>query len=309
MSKIILHHYPQSPVAEKVRKCFGIKKIEWWSVEENRLPPRPELFAMTGGYRRIPVLQIGADIYCDTQCIIRELEIRTPEPTLFPIGIGGIPYGLSRWTDDELFSLAFKAVIAPVAETLPTEFVADRARLYLGPDHDIAKEAADIPHTLAQLRSMMGWVEKRFETNASFILGDAPGMPDLAVWYVVWFLRARFQGAAEFFKEFPAINSWAERMEALGYGQSNSLSGEEALAIAREAQPTSLSQQDPNDPQGLQPGMAVAITPLTESGESAIHGTLRAVNKDTLALTMMHDDCGETVVHFPRVGYRVTVAQ
>ena len=63
MSDIIFHHYPPSPVAEKVRKTFGIKGLSWASCEENRLPPRPELFAMTGGYRRIPVMQIGADIY------------------------------------------------------------------------------------------------------------------------------------------------------------------------------------------------------------------------------------------------------
>ncbi|MBC8048876.1 MAG: glutathione S-transferase N-terminal domain-containing protein [Chitinophagales bacterium] len=84
MTDIIIHHYPQSPVAEKVRTGLGLKKLSWQSVEHNRLPDRPELFAMTGGYRRIPVMQIGADLYCDTQCILRELERRFPTPTFFP---------------------------------------------------------------------------------------------------------------------------------------------------------------------------------------------------------------------------------
>ena len=84
MTEIIFHHYPVSPVAEKVRAGLGIKKLAWRSVEHNRLPDRPELFAMTAGYRRIPVMQIGADIYCDSQCILRELERRFPEPTFFP---------------------------------------------------------------------------------------------------------------------------------------------------------------------------------------------------------------------------------
>ena len=74
MTEFILHHYPLSPYAEKIRTGFGIKRLAWRSVEHNRMPERPELFPMTGGYRRIPVLQIGADIYCDTQCILRELE-------------------------------------------------------------------------------------------------------------------------------------------------------------------------------------------------------------------------------------------
>ncbi|MDG2075546.1 MAG: glutathione S-transferase N-terminal domain-containing protein, partial [Arenicellales bacterium] len=84
MAQIILHHYPASPVSEKVRTGLGLKRLTWYSVEQNRLPDRPELFAMTGGYRRIPVMQIGSDMYCDTQCIFNELEKRFPEPTFFP---------------------------------------------------------------------------------------------------------------------------------------------------------------------------------------------------------------------------------
>jgi Glutathione S-transferase, N-terminal domain len=40
--------------------------------------PKPDLTALTGGYRKTPVLQIGADIYCDSQLIMRELERRYP---------------------------------------------------------------------------------------------------------------------------------------------------------------------------------------------------------------------------------------
>ncbi|MEP3525987.1 MAG: glutathione S-transferase family protein [Hyphomicrobiales bacterium] len=307
MPDYIFHHYPPSPVAEKIRKAFGIKGLKWHGVEENRLPPRPELFAMSGGYRRIPVLQIGADIYCDTQCIIGELEAREPEPTLFPIGIGGMPYALSRWSDDELFTHAFKAVLAPVAGDLPAEFVADRARLYLGANNDMAKEAADMPHTLSQLRAMMGWVDARFQSGDRFILGDQPAMPDLLVWYIVWFLRERYGDAAAFFEEFEALNQWADRMSAVGYGEQKSMSCTEALAIAKSAEPQAPSFGDARDPQGLTVGMNVTIEPLTESGETPITGRLHAVGRDVVALYMKNDACGATAVHFPRVGYRVRV--
>ena len=76
MPDLILHHYPQSPVAEKVRVVLGIKNVAWRSVQIPRLPPKPDLMPLTGGYRRTPVLQVGADVYCDSQCIIRELERR-----------------------------------------------------------------------------------------------------------------------------------------------------------------------------------------------------------------------------------------
>ena len=64
--QIILHHYPMSPFAEKVRLIFGFKGLSWASVHIPNVMPKPDLIALTGGYRKTPVLQIGADIYCDT---------------------------------------------------------------------------------------------------------------------------------------------------------------------------------------------------------------------------------------------------
>ena len=75
---LILHHYPQSPVAHKTRMALGIAGATWQSVEIPRIPPKPLLMPLTAGYRRTPVLQIGADIYCDSQNIaIRATEAVT----------------------------------------------------------------------------------------------------------------------------------------------------------------------------------------------------------------------------------------
>ena len=84
MSDLILHHYPQSPFAEKMRLILGYKNLSWQSVLAPMIMPKPNLVALTGGYRRIPVLQIGADIYCDTALICDALEHRQPSPTLYP---------------------------------------------------------------------------------------------------------------------------------------------------------------------------------------------------------------------------------
>ncbi len=69
MLDVILHHYPQSPVSEKVRIAFGMKDLAWHSVEIPRLPPKPDLMPLTGGYRMTPVMQVGADVFCDSLCI------------------------------------------------------------------------------------------------------------------------------------------------------------------------------------------------------------------------------------------------
>ena len=307
MTEFILHHYPLSPYAEKIRTGFGIKRLAWRSVEHNRMPERPELFPMTGGYRRIPVLQIGADIYCDTQCILRELERRAPTPTFFPNQGAGLPFALSRWTDGPLFELAFCTVFAPVAQTLPPALVADRTRLQLGSRGDLAKVAADMPHVLAQLRPQLGWLDERFASGRRFVLGDDPGMPDLLAWYIVWFVRNRYAGAEQLLSEFPDLLAWAERMKAIGHGTPSPMSPAQALAIGKAAIPQSPEKSDPRDPQGLAPGMHVNVQPLTDSGDPPVSGVVRAVDRNTIALTREDPACGEVAIHFPRVGYRVTV--
>src|SRR5512140_3313528 len=84
MSDLFLPHYPMSPFSEKIRLVLGYKKLAWKSVIIPSIMPKPDLTALTGGYRKTPVLQIGADIYCDSQLIMRELERRHPTPSFLP---------------------------------------------------------------------------------------------------------------------------------------------------------------------------------------------------------------------------------
>jgi len=311
MDEIIIHHYPPSPVSEKIRMAMGLKKLSWRSVEQNRLPDRPELFALTGGYRRIPVMQIGADVYCDTHCILRELESRFPKPTFFPNGAGGLPFALGQWTDGVVFDLAVRVAFAPAAASLPAALVQDRARLYLGPNGDFEQEIADLPHTLAQLRAQFGLVEARLESGRTFILGDNPGMPDLMIWYLFWFVRGRYAEADTFFSEFPKLLQWAERVEAIGHGTPTDMTPKESLAAAAAAQPVTVpgsANADPRDPQKLAPGMTVGIVPVTDSGDPEVFGTISAIGRDTIAISRAADSAGQVCVHFPRLGYRVRVA-
>jgi glutathione S-transferase len=85
MAEVVLHHYPLSPFSEKIRRVLAYKEIPWRAVEQPIMAPKPDLTPLTGGYRRIPVLQIGADIYCDTALMVRVLERLYPaRPTLPP---------------------------------------------------------------------------------------------------------------------------------------------------------------------------------------------------------------------------------
>src|ERR1700758_4421633 len=121
---IILHHFDQSPFSEKIRVIFGFKQRAGSSVRISRIMPRPNLMPLTGGYRRTPTMQIGADIYCDTQIIIRELEARHPTPTLFPLGNAGVAWALGMWRD-RAFLATVSLVFGTLGDRVPKEFIED----------------------------------------------------------------------------------------------------------------------------------------------------------------------------------------
>jgi glutathione S-transferase len=305
LQEVILHHYPPSPFSEKVRVAFGIKKLAWRSVEIPRIPPKPELMPLTGGFRRTPVMQIGADIYCDSQCILRELERRFPEPTFFPGGSNGMPWAVNRWTD-YVFDAAAGVVMGAAADQLPEAFAKDRGRLYFGPDYDYEIIKANLPHSAAQLRGQLGWLDQRLATGRNFMLGDQPGLPDAVTYYLVWFIRGRWQSGPEFLSEFPALEAWEKRVAAIGHGDQKDMTAGEALGVAKASETDTAEQADPRDPQGIKPGMTVSIVADVDGGETPVTGKVRAVDRETISILHDEERIGTVCIHFPRVGYRVT---
>lgn len=306
MDQIIFHAYPQSPVSEKVRVGFGIKNLVWRSVEVPRIPPKPFLMPLTGGYRRAPVMQIGADVYCDSQCILRELERRFPEPTFYPGGADGMAWGVSRWTDGVLFDTTVKLVLGAAADELPEAFAKDRGRLYLGPNADLQAVKADLAHVISQVRAQIGWMDQRLSGGRKFMLGDHPGLPDAVAYYHIWFIRGRWAKGPEFLSQFPALEAWEKRVAALGHGSPSDMTGEEALAIAKAAETISPAGVDPLDPLELQVGDRVSIVADVDGGETGVEGPVRLVERDRIAIEHEAPEVGKIAIHFPRVGYRVT---
>jgi len=305
--EIILHNYPQSPVAEKVRVALGIKKASWRSVEIPRLPPKPMLTKLTGGYRRTPVMQIGADIYCDSQCIIRELERRIPSPSLFPTADVGLMWCMSRWTDGALFDLSVKIVLGSAGDALPKDFAEDRGRLYLGEDWAEALKSANtaLPHLVSQVRAPIHWLNQQLSDGRKFILCDEPSALDAQLYCAVWFMRGRWAGGPSFFAEFPHVERWEQNVAALGHGEMTDLSPEDAVGIAKDNEPQPASGVDAHDPQGLALGDTVTVSPDVDGGEQPVDGKLVAASAETIALQRIEPDIGAMKVHFPRSGYRV----
>ncbi|MDG1376687.1 MAG: glutathione S-transferase family protein [Yoonia sp.] len=306
---IILHAYPQSPVAEKVRVAFGIKGLAWRSVEIPRLPPKPNLTALTGGYRRTPVVQIGADIYCDSQCIIRELERRYPSPSFMPTADQGLMWCLSRWTDGPLFDHAVRHVLGAAGDSLDKDFAADRGRLYMGEDWAAAlKQAnADLPHLVAQVRAPLSWLDTQLADGRGFLLGPSPAAIDAQFYHVVWFLRGRWSGGPAFLSEFTNLVRWEDNVRAIGQGTSEPMDPQDAIAQARALDPIAPSGVAANEPQGLIVGQSVTVIPDVNGGEQPVAGTLRFADAETVTIERTADDVGTVCVHFPRSGYRIDI--
>lgn len=308
-TEIVFHNYPQSPVAEKVRVAFGIKNLSWRDVEIPRLPPKPMLTTLTGGYRRTPVMQIGADIYCDSQCIIRALEQHQPTPSLMPTSDAGLMWCLSRYTDGDLFSLAVKIVLGSAGDNLPSDFAEDRGRLYLGEDwaEGLKRANAQLPHLVAQMRAPLSWMDAQLKDGRSFLLGADPAAIDAQMYHNIWFIRGRWSGGPAMLSEFPDLVRWEDNVRAIGHGTSSAMRAEDAIARAKTYDPVSDIGVAPNDPQDLHVGTSVTVSPDLDGGEQPVEGTVRYADADTIAIVRTADDVGTVCVHFPRAGYRVTL--
>jgi glutathione S-transferase len=303
---IILHHFEQSPFSEKVRVVFGLKNIDWTSVLISRIMPRPDLMPLTGGYRRTPVMQIGADIYCDTQCIIRELERRFPEPTLFPLGYEGLGSATAMWTDRSFFQNSVNLVFGSLADQVPQDFIADREQLR-GAKFDVAAMRAAIPQMRDQFRAHLQWIENQLPDGRNWMSGATPALCDVSAYMNIWYVRAHLPNADEMFAEFAATRAWESRMRAVGHGRRHEMSTSAALDIATRATPQTAELSDPNDPNGRKPGDQVVVVP-DDYGKVRVSGEIVALSSQHIAIRRHDPSAGEIVVHFPRAGFLVLPA-
>src|SRR5271155_340844 len=259
VTDIILHHYETSPYSEKVRLGLGLKGLAWASVEIPVIIPKPDLTALTGGYRKTPVLQIGADIYCDSQLIMRELERRHPSPSFYPAG-RGIADALAWWAEKTMFTPAVGIVFAKKPDALPEGFLEDRAK-FSGRTINPAAMMAAVPHLVDQLRAHLDWLDQALADNRPFLQGTAAGLADLAAYHPVWFLMQNFGPAAEPLDGFPRLLGWAERVAAIGHGERSQMTPQEALAVASAVTSIVSTAADPQAPIGRKPGQRVTVTP------------------------------------------------
>jgi len=299
MADFILHHYDTSPFSEKPRVMFGVKGLAWRSVIQPVIMPKPELVPLTGGYRRIPVMQIGADIYCDTQVILAEIETRAPQPPL----VRGGDWAINIWADRLFFQATVAVVFGAIGDNVPEAFIKDREKLSGRPFDMAAMKAAAVPMK-TQWRAHAAWIEAGLAT-ADFLGGSTPSLADISAYMNIWWLSAAARGQAEaLLASFPRVVAWRGRMRALGHGERSEMSGEDALKAARDSEPARPPAHDATDPLGLSPGDLVSVS-ADDYGREPIAGHLVALTPERVVIARETEDLGRLNVHFPRIGYLI----
>lgn len=301
MADPILHHYDLSPFAYKGRAIMGLKGVAWKSVEIPLIMPKPDLMPLTGGYRKTPVLQIGADIYFDTSLIAEVMEARQPSPTLYPGNSAGLTAALSAWSDQNLFLPCVNYVMSVNCDRMPAEFFADRAAMRGDPPPDLEKLKAATPRLLAQVRQLLGVVDTMLADGRPFVMGDEPGLADLAIYHPIWMIRGSGRRVAAALEPWSRITGWADRLDAIGQGDRTELEAKEALAIAKAAEPAPLpaSIEDPDAPAV---GTMVALQTADRVPEPVV-GEVVFVGRNEIAIRREDPAVGTVVVHAPRLGF------
>ncbi len=301
MSELILHHYPPSPLSEKIRVALGLKGLSWKSVEIPRVPPKPDVMPLTGGYRRTPIMQIGADIFCDSQMILIELERRYPSSHVSLLKI----INTNAWTDS-LVTKLIGVAIAESSDQFPQEWLNDRIQLFFGGDFDLEEAKIRIPHLFAQVQLHFQWANEEIKKNGGFLSGSSPSSCDASFFYLPWFIRRRWKHGEAFLSRFPLVLDWEKRIAEIGHGESSSLSAQDALDVARESKSDTNTHVDPTDPQNIQLGDKVSVVFDENSGEAPVTGTVRYLDSYQIGIDREDDRVGAVCVHFPRLGYLIT---
>ena len=304
MTDLILHHYPTSPFAEKTRLILGYKQLAWKSVIIPMVSPKPDLVALTGGYRKTPVLQIGADIYCDTSLISDVLEHVQPKPSVYPEPSKGMGRTLAHWADNTLFwtAMAYNMQpkgIAQIFGNAPPDaakaFGEDRKAMSAGMTRSRAQDAA------AAYKSYLRRISDMLD-DWPFLLGELPCVADFSVYHPLWFTRTRTPVLADVLNATPVVIEWMDRMAAFGHGHMQKAGAQDAIAIAGAATPLALHDDVFQDEHGIPLGSKVVIN--SESfGTEPVEGELIAASRTRYTLRRDDERAGLVHVHFPRIGY------
>ena len=308
MTELILHHYDTSPFSEKFRLVLGYKGLAWASVKVPRIMPKPDVIALTGGYRRTPFMQIGADIYCDTALMCRVVDALHPDPPLYPDAATPVQHVLAQWADSALFWTAVPYTMQPAGLAVMFEGAAPEAIKAFAVDRAAMTQGMRRPTPVdahAQLITYLGWLEGMLSDGRAYLLGAQPCIADFSVVQSLWFVL-RAPPLASVLGPFSRLEAWRKRIAAMGHGTPEKMTSIDAIALAAKTSTYAACAVAPGA--GIDAGSAVTVC-ATDYAADLIAGR-RVGLSDAEVVIERHDERAGTLhVHFPRIGFQVKQVQ
>lgn len=303
--KIILHQYDVSPFSGKVRVILGIKKVRWLACNQPNFMPKDDLVALTGGYRRIPILQIGADFFFDSNLIISELERIFPNPTVYGGSGPGIGIGFAPWPDSILMPIASLLYGGDRDSTL--EYRADRSAL-LGTNFDVEAMEGAWPTNAEKVRLHLALLERQLADGRSFLTGSEPDVIDASFYGLIEYMHSGHSKTASLLADFPGLEPWIDRVRFIGYGDRSEISSAEAIDVAKEAIPSDVMEKSFRLSHEPAPGDGVKVT-YSDNNSPVLYGTLENISPYRISVLREDPNIGSIILHMPRTIGQVARAE
>ena len=298
---LILHQYDISPFSQKAQKMMGLKELSWQSVEMPMIAPKPDVEALTGGYRGTPVLQIGRDVFIDNWMIARALdEFDVSGPAINAQG-GLREAALYAW-GERLFTPLLHAALAAYQSEWDADFLADRKRVF--PDVDFDTLNVSDPDRRSQVRAYLGTVEAQLGLDQDFLGGAQADSCDIHVWGMVWMIHSALPALMPIVETLPRLTDWYERVSAFGTGDREDVKIDVAWQSLKDGPARPLPDTPDQEPLASWVGEMVDIAAGSADRGSA-SGRLLAVDHEQVVLGVEPISGEAAQVWFPRFGYHL----
>ena len=218
---IVLFTYDISVYGRKVEWYLIVRHLPYSKCAVRNRLPREQLEELGIKYRRIPILAIGRDVYCDSKLIIDKLEQLYPENKL---GSSepfeqAIEYLIENWINDAGPFLRTASLIPPTSEVMnDPEWIKDRTEM-TGNAFNKDVLASLRPDGLVHHRMYWPFLEEKLLGDGrKYVMGDTPGLADVhGLWVWDWVLQDKMN-MVEFLEEdliseklHPKAVGWVKR--------------------------------------------------------------------------------------------------
>lgn len=341
IEKPILYHYPQSIYSHRVLWYLWLRGIPYDECVSRKVHihplmlmriklqppvmPRPDLSSIGVGYRKIPVMAIGRDAYCDSRLIISKLESIYPGSHLAPSNPAeaGVRKLFESWTiEGGIFANAVKLMPFWLENGLLRNkaFLDDRQKLMGGVRMTAEMMQAARPAGLQQIQQALDLLETTFLADGRrwILATQEPSLADIdAVWPFEWLIvdksmRGSLPDERLGEKNYPKVYAWVHRFmdevqKKKAEGASpTSLDGKSASARIIGAESTSEEVSfDSRNLLGLQQGEQVEAYPSDYGQMGKTVGTLVGYTDSEVVL---QNEQGVRV-HFPLWNFTIKKAR